>query len=214
MTTIYLIRHGETEANIALKYQGCTDTPLTPNGLKQVACLAEHLRPVRFDCIYTSPMTRAVRTAQAVGEGRNIPIIIDPALIEVCGGLFEGRSIRDLAQEYPEEVRIWNEEYWKFVGPGLEDGVSAKFRQVQQVIDRMVRRHPGQTVALSTHGCVQRCFNAIMQGWPEEGQQQLPFGANCSYSAARFDQNGPSEVLCLNRNCHLAGFEVHHFGTD
>jgi len=215
MTTIYLVRHGETEANLNLIYQGCINTPLTENGLKQVERLVEKLAPVKFDCIYSSPLPRALYTAEAIGKGRNIPLVVDPVLIEVGGGLFEGKTMQELKQSHPEETRIWFEEFWRFLGPGLDEGVETKFEQMKRAITRMVRQHPNQTVALSAHGCVQRVFNGIIQGWPIERLQELTFGPNCCFSAAEFEEDGTvRRILTINERSHLQGFEVHHFGTD
>ena len=208
MTTIYLVRHGETEANREFRFQGCTDRPLTQDGLKQAECLARRLKDIPFDCIYSSPLPRAWNTAKIINQYHNLPLTPDPALLEVCGGLFEGERLDVVKANWPEALRIWNEEYWKFVGPGMEEGVDDKYRQLQKALARIVRNHPGQTVLLSAHGCIQRAFNCIIKGWPAQRQGEFPWGFNCSYSAAEFEPDGTIRPLAINEAGHLQGFRV------
>lgn len=208
MTTIYLIRHGETEANREFRFQGCTDRPLTADGLAQAERLAEVLKDIPFHCAYTSPMPRSSRTAEIVCRHRDIPIIPDPALLEICGGAFEGRKMDYVTQHFPQEVHNWNNEIWKFVGPGMEDGMLAKYEMVERALRRVVRNHPDQTVLLSAHGAIQRIFNCIIQGWPPQRMDEIPWGFNCSYSAAQFEADGTVRPLAVSEASHLEGFRI------
>lgn len=208
MTTIYLVRHGETEANRQFRFQGCTDLPLTADGLAQAERLAEALAEIPFDYAYSSPLPRAWNTAKIVNRPHGVPLLPDPALLEVCGGLFEGQKMEVVQREWPEALRIWNEEYWRFVGPGMEEGVAAKYEQLQRALRRMAKNHPGQTLLLSAHGCIQRAFNCIIQGWPMQRQGEIPWGFNCSYSAARFEDDGSITPLAISEAGHLQGFRV------
>ncbi len=208
MTTIYLVRHGETEANRQFRFQGCIDLPLTEDGIAQAERLAEALKDIPFDYAYSSPLPRAWNTAKIVNQYHNVPLLPDPALLEVCGGLFEGEKVDVVKANWPEELRIWNEEYWKFVGPGMEEGVEAKHYQLEKALRRMVRNHPGQTLLLSAHGCIQRAFNTIIKGWPVQRQGEFPWGFNCSYSAAEFEEDGTIRPIAINEAKHLEGFRV------
>jgi len=208
MTTIYLVRHGETEANRQFRFQGCIDLPLTEDGIKQAERLAETLQDIPFDHFYSSPLPRAWNTANIVNKYHNAPLLPDPALLEVCGGKFEGQKMDVVKANWPEELRIWNEEYWRFVGPGLEEGVAAKFQQLEKALWRMVRNHPNQTILLSAHGCIQRAFNCIIKGWPMQRQGDFPWGFNCSYSAAEFEEDGTIRPIAINEAKHLEGFRV------
>ena len=87
---IYLIRHGETEWNTKRLLQGATDIPLNENGIEVAKITSEALKDVPFDVIYTSPLARAVQTAEILRGERKIPIIRDDRLKEISFGPYEG----------------------------------------------------------------------------------------------------------------------------
>lgn len=87
---IYLIRHGETDWNLEQRLQGATDIPLNENGLELVRETAKGLEDVPFDVIYTSPLKRARQTAEIIRGERNIPLIEEPRIREICFGIYEG----------------------------------------------------------------------------------------------------------------------------
>jgi len=87
---IYIIRHGETDWNTKRLLQGATDIPLNQNGIEAARLTAEALKEIPFDEIYTSPLQRAVQTAEIMRGDRRIPIIEDERLKEISFGPYEG----------------------------------------------------------------------------------------------------------------------------
>lgn len=87
---IYIIRHGETDWNRKHLLQGATDIPLNQNGIDVARLTAEALKDVPFDVIYTSPLKRAVQTAEILRGDRDIPVIRDNRLKEISFGPYEG----------------------------------------------------------------------------------------------------------------------------
>ena len=87
---IYIIRHGETDWNTKRLLQGATDIPLNQNGIEVARLTAKALKDVPFDVIYTSPLSRAVQTAEIMRRDRDIPIIPDERLKEISFGPYEG----------------------------------------------------------------------------------------------------------------------------
>lgn len=87
---LYLIRHGETDWNIVHKLQGRSDIPLNENGRRLARITSEAVSGIPFTRIYTSPLIRAYETAEILRAGRNIPIIRDERIIEICFGEYEG----------------------------------------------------------------------------------------------------------------------------
>ena len=102
---IYLMRHGETDWNIARRMQGHSDIPLNANGLRQARQAAAGMRGLPIDRILTSPLRRAKQTAQAVAAGRGVPVLIEENLIEMGFGALEGKLLRD----YPEYQCIFSD---------------------------------------------------------------------------------------------------------
>lgn len=87
---LYIIRHGKTDWNAIWKLQGRTNIPLNAEGREMAKIAAEKYKNIHFDVCYCSPLDRAQETAKILLEGRNIPIITDDRLIEMCFGKYEG----------------------------------------------------------------------------------------------------------------------------
>lgn len=99
---LWLVRHGETEANVAGLYSGHAPTPLTEKGIGQAKTLHTLLRHAPFDRVLCSELERARHTARLVLEGRDTPQHILPELNEMYFGDWEMRHHRDLTHEDAE----------------------------------------------------------------------------------------------------------------
>lgn len=93
--TIYLVRHGETEWNVKKLIQGQKDIPLNEKGKKQAGKLAEKLKKIKFDAIYSSDLKRAAETAKIIAGKRKLKIIKSKALRERYFGKFQGEPFGD-----------------------------------------------------------------------------------------------------------------------
>jgi len=87
---LYIIRHGITDWNLKHKLQGRTDIPLNSEGKLMCERACKEYADVHFDVCYCSPLTRARKTAEILLKNRNIPIIADERLVEMCFGIYEG----------------------------------------------------------------------------------------------------------------------------
>lgn len=87
---LYIIRHGETDWNVQRRFQGRSDIPLNEEGRRLARITSEALRDVPFARIYTSPLKRAYETAMLVKGDRDIPVMIEPRIIEIGFGEYEG----------------------------------------------------------------------------------------------------------------------------
>lgn len=95
--TVYLIRHGETDWNRAMRLQGREDVPLNRGGLRQAASCAKALKALPARCVLTSPLQRAKVTAQAIAAAMNIPLFEDARLIERDFGALSGLTPEERA---------------------------------------------------------------------------------------------------------------------
>lgn len=142
-THIQLIRHGETDWNVALKYQGTSDIPLNANGRQQAEALAGAMKGESWDHIVSSPLSRAMDTAKAIATAIGIPheeIVPDKRTQERAYGDAEGMTI-------PEREAVWPDGNW----PGLEDWEDVAHRGLA-VLEELVRDHAGQRVLIVCHG--------------------------------------------------------------
>jgi broad specificity phosphatase PhoE len=136
VTTLLLVRHGETAWNAERRWQGHADVPLNERGREQAAALAESLAGERIDAIYTSDLSRARDTADIVGARIGVPVVVIGDLREVDVGPIEGMTA-DEARAFPE---------WQ--GESRE----AHSARVLGALDRIAAVHPGQRVLVVTHG--------------------------------------------------------------
>ncbi len=114
MTKIYLVRHAEAMGNVEEFFQGRTDCEVSEKGKKQLELLAERFRDIQIEVIYSSPLKRTIDTAEAVNKYHDLPIIRDEGLIEINGGVWEGKPWADLPRLYPVEYDLWQNKMYAF----------------------------------------------------------------------------------------------------
>jgi alpha-ribazole phosphatase len=147
---LWLIRHGETEANVAGLYSGHTPTPLTPKGLAQAQILGKLLSEVPFDRVWCSALERAQQTAGRVLERREITIETTPLLNEMFFGDWEMRHHRDLTREDPQNYAAWCND-WQNAIPTNGEGFQAFSARIEQVIAHLADIKDQQNILLVSH---------------------------------------------------------------
>ncbi|WP_457391380.1 histidine phosphatase family protein [Roseateles sp. P5_E1] len=157
VTRLILIRHGETAWNRATRIQGHTDIPLSPLGLAQAQRLAEAMADEPLAAIYSSDLSRARQTAEAVAGVQSLAIHFDAALRERAFGRFEGLSWEEIDRGYPEDAARWRRREPDFAVGGGESLTVFSARCVAAA-RRAAAAHPGQSIALVAHGGVLDCL--------------------------------------------------------
>ena len=107
MGKIYLIRHGETEANKTFQFQGHIDNPLNSKGLCQAAALGQHYENIVLDEIYSSSMQRARQTAAPLAEAHGLTVQPLDELKEVCFGEWEGLSYDEIKEKWSDQLELF-----------------------------------------------------------------------------------------------------------
>lgn len=154
-TRLYLVRHGQSEANVTWEFSYLkVDPPLTERGLAQVNATAEYVHTLKIDALYSSPMARAVQTAQIFGRALGLGYVVVEAFREVNVGELE--DLPPSAETWALHARI--QEDWargdhgaRF--PGGEDYISLSGRAVD-ALTGIVAERPGQTVLVVGHGAI------------------------------------------------------------
>jgi 2,3-bisphosphoglycerate-dependent phosphoglycerate mutase len=157
VTRIVLIRHGETAWNRATRIQGHTDIPLSPLGLAQAERMAQALADEPLAAIYSSDLSRARQTAEALGRAQNLPVRLDAALRERAFGRFEGLSWEEIDKGYPEDAARWRRREPDFAVGGGESLNHFSARCLEAAL-RVAAGHPGDSIALVAHGGVLDCL--------------------------------------------------------
>jgi phosphoserine phosphatase len=165
VTTLYIVRHGQTEWNVEKRIQGHQDSPLTELGIKQAQWLGEALQNDHLDVIYSSPSTRAYKTAEYIRRHRQIDVIECAAFKEINVGVWEGQTFSSLEQKYPEQLKNFWENPAAFSVPDSETFADVQQRALRQLKHILVR-HKGQAVLIATHTVVLKLLMAYFEDRP------------------------------------------------
>jgi broad specificity phosphatase PhoE len=151
MTILTLVRHGQTDWNLQHRYQGQKDIPLNDEGMRQAKALAVQLAGESFDAIYSSDLRRALQTAQEVHKGRNIDLIKDVRLREICFGEWEGELFQEMFSRYPDRFELSRADPSTIMAPGGES-VAQVAERTSALADEINRLYPSGKVLVVTHG--------------------------------------------------------------
>jgi broad specificity phosphatase PhoE len=151
MTELILVRHGQTDWNLARRYQGQQDIPLNAEGLRQAHALTTLLSAEVFDAIYSSDLKRALQTAQILLDDRNIPLITDTRLREIGFGDWEGELFREMFTKYPERFALSRNDPAIIMAPSGES-VAQVAERTSAIADEITRLYPSGRVLIVTHG--------------------------------------------------------------
>lgn len=205
LTTVYLIRHGETDWNREGRWQGHEDIPLNKIGKQQAALLAQHLgkQGVRFDVIYSSDLTRAYQTAWEVGAVMKEPVKLLPPLREIDMGTWSGMTREEIKQQHPVEYTLL--ERGEDIPRGGAETLAALRDRVTSVIDAIVAQHPGETLAFVTHGGPVRMMLRYVCEKFDRSKQPCPHIGNTSVSVLHHASASGWSLIRCNDVHHLQG---------
>lgn len=130
MNKIFLIRHGQTDWNLEGRTQGIQDSNLTEKGIEDTKLLAKRLREEEIHVIYSSTLNRAKKTAKIISNELNIPVKYNEDLVELNYGEWEGLTIEEIRNKYPEQLDNWFTRPHLTIFPDGEDLIKAQERVV------------------------------------------------------------------------------------
>jgi len=152
-THIYLIRHGETDWNVAKRFQGQSDVPLNNNGLHQAHAVTAWLtrQDMAFNAIYSSDLMRCTQTADPIGKALKLDIFTDARLREIHCGEWEGSTAHTIDSKTPGILTRWRQEADTFRMPGGEN-VSDVVVRVSAFYEETIVKHLGENIIIIAHG--------------------------------------------------------------
>lgn len=162
-TIVGLLRHGQTDWNIDMRLQGISDIPMNDYGRQQAETAAKVLAGQDWDKIVSSPLSRAVETAEIVAKYLAAPYVGQhPLLLERSFGVAEGMGYEEWRTEYPNGLNA----------PEAESMEELTAR-CWTLLDALVSEHPGQRVLTVSHGAlIRRLINLVSNGeFPREGER-------------------------------------------
>ncbi|RRR71520.1 MAG: histidine phosphatase family protein [Candidatus Viridilinea halotolerans] len=185
MTTVYLIRHGETDWNMSGRWQGHADVPLNDIGFRQARLVAQRLatQGVQFDAIYSSDLARAYQTAWEIGAAVRVAVQLLPNLREIDVGSWSGLTHAEIKASYPTEIALI--EKGQDLPRGGAETTSALRKRVVEAVSALAHHHRGATLGLITHGGCIRMLLAHANNQAGSDFRQFPHIGNTSISVVR-----------------------------
>lgn len=174
---IYVIRHGETNWNKEGRLQGRTDIELNENGIKQAENARKLLKDYKIDLIVSSPLKRAMKTAQIINEEKNCLMILDKRIEERGYGDIEGRIRKEITDEVINSKQLDNYKINKKY-MGIEP-IQDLCNRVWSLIDDLRKDYTDKNILLVTHGGTIRAIDGYFYGVDENGIIQNPGLKNC-----------------------------------
>lgn len=179
-TTIYLVRHGESQLNLEKRVSGHLDTPLSPAGISYSQLLALQFLGIRLTGIYTSALKRTIETARPTATMLSLPIQSNTALNEQHFGVLEGR-VRDARD--PEARTLWearkrDKRFYRI--PDGERFVDMAER-VKQALNSILAQEVGGTILMVGHRNTNRALFGILMHQPEEEWPHIQLKSQCVY---------------------------------
>lgn len=199
MLNVYLLRHGETQYNAdGNRYCGKTDIALTEKGIRQANAVCKQLAGVKFDAVYSSPLTRARRTAEIASGGQQV--ITDERLIEASFGRWEGKTKEEFI---PEDPQLWND----WMNDPANTRAGGEGETAQEIVDRAddfyrwaLQKHKDQTILVVGHNGLNRFYLAYKLGMPLSNYRRIVQ----ENSSVTFFQLDDDAVIGLQKlNCTL-----------
>jgi broad specificity phosphatase PhoE len=201
MTCIILVRHGQTEWNRVERYRGHADVPLNEIGLAQADAtgqrIADEWQPT---VIYSSPLSRAVKTAEAIAKHFNLHVQTYPGLNDIDYGEWQGLTPDEVRERWPEAVDAWYYEPVSARIPGGETLASLRDRGMRAV-NELAARHEGHTIVLVGHTVINRIILLGVLGLGNERFWHIRQDT-CAINVFEAEKND-FVMVSLNDTCHL-----------
>jgi probable phosphoglycerate mutase len=186
VTTLLLVRHGETDWNRDHRWQGHSDTPLNESGRRQALELAATLDPP--DRIYTSDLSRAVETAAILAARLGSPVVPDQRLRERGFGAWEGLTTPEIEERFAADLARWRA--GEGAGAADAEAFEAFAERVGSFLDDVLASEAGKEVLVVAHGGTIRVIHALARGLDYvRDHRSIPAVDNCVPSKYAF-RNG------------------------
>lgn len=151
MTTLYLVRHGQTIDNARQIMQGQRQGELTPEGVKQIEILTSHLSHIHFDAFVSSDLRRAFDSCSIIAKTKGMNVVTTPLLRERDWGDFTGRFIPELkGLEFPSNVET----------------MDAMKQRAKELLKWIGDNYPEQTVLAVGHGIINKVIQSVYHNQP------------------------------------------------
>ena len=202
MTTLIMVRHGQSVTNLEKRFAGQIETPLTELGHEQAEATSRFLDSYRIDRIYSSDLSRAMDTARYTAVHQDLEIIPAKGFREINAGLWAMKQYEEILAKYPESYGMWLHDFGRAHPDGGESVLELSER-INVELDRVLSENRGKTVAVFTHATPVRIMGFKWFGIPLTEAERLPFCSNAAVSIVEYEDDGVFRVIEY-------GYDKHH----
>jgi ribonuclease H / adenosylcobalamin/alpha-ribazole phosphatase len=199
-TVTVLLRHGQTPMSVQQRYAGRSDVPLTDVGVQQAVAAAKRLASAGIGVIVTSPLLRAVQTAQEVAAVTGAAVVTDDGFRETDFGAWDGLTFAEVRERWPSEVSTWLADP-DVAPPGGESFADVSAR-VTAALRRVLAEREGQQVLIVSHVTPIKTLVAAAMLAPPAAlfRMHLDVAALCEID---WYADGPAVLRSFNDTGHL-----------
>lgn len=202
MTTVIMIRHGESVANMEGRFAGHSDYDLSELGHNQAKRAGEYIKNhYKVDAVYASDLKRAFNTGLPTAENFGLSVIADEGLRELYVGEWETLHHLEVSTRYPKEFDVWMNDFANARCPGGESIRELYDRIVPHVL-KIAKENDGKTIVIATHSTPVRAFECYAMGLPPERIDEAPTPVNASICVFKVE-SGKASVEKFNITDHI-----------
>ncbi len=210
VTTVYLVRHGQTAWNREEVFRGKADIPLNEIGRKEALLAGQYLREVMVDSVYSSPLSRAVETAEAIAQFQGKEVLVLDGLIDIDFGRWQGVSHEEVKERYGSLYRQWKDTPHLVRFPGGESLKDVRERALK-VIRELISGHIDETLVMVSHRVVNKTMLCGLLGLDNSHFWQISQDTGC-INILEFGEG--FTLRRLNDTCHLMTIEGERIRID
>jgi broad specificity phosphatase PhoE len=201
MLSLYLVRHGQTDASLHNRFCGRIDPPLNATGLAMADALAARYGREGFVEIVASPLVRAQQTAAPTARAAGLSVTSDDGLVEIAYGEWEGRTEAEVERDDAARFTAWAAHPGRVAPPGGESGAEIAVRALAAV-ERIRARHASGKVLVVSHKATLRVLVCALLGLDVDGFRARIAQKVCAVSIIDFKSSGPL-LQVLGDTSHL-----------
>ena len=199
-TVIYLTRHRQTMWNIEKRLKGRGNSPLTEDGIERAKELRDRIKDIKLDVIYSSPIERALTTANIIKGDKSVEVVTDDGLMEMCFGDYEGKITDEVMKENPNwDISLIMKGNTELAAPNGENLAEVRDR-VANAMDRIIEENRGKTILIVAHGIT---LKAIMYYFKDEEVNSEVMG-QATLTKVNVDENNRFYIEFKNDNSHFS----------
>lgn len=195
MTTIYLVRHGQSQTNIQKVFTGQIDSVLSDVGESQAMAVKEYFKAVPIDKIISSDLVRCVQTVTPTARLKNLTVETDVGFREIYSGKWQGKSFFDIERLYPKDYGNWRKDLINCTPTGGES-VKVMAQRVFSAFESVAKNNKGKSVIVSTHSVPIRAIVSNVKFGDFSKMAEVGWVPNGSVTEIKYSEGSFSVITC------------------